>query len=97
MELEKSVIESATAPMYSPINIGTGVDVTIRELAETIKRVVGYEGELKFDASKPNGTPRKLLDVSKINSLGWRANISLTDGLQSTYEWFLEHQESVRG
>ena len=96
MALEKSVIESATAPMCSHINIGTGVDVTIRELAETIKRVVGFEGELKFDASKPDGTPRKLLDVSKINSLGWQANISLADGLRSTYEWFLEHQETVR-
>ncbi len=82
--------------MCSHINIGTGVDVTIRELAETIKLVVGFEGELKFDASKPDGTPRKLLDVSKINSLGWRAKISLTDGLRSTYEWFLENQESVR-
>ena len=96
MALEKSVIESATGPMCSHINIGTGVDVTIRELAETIKRVVRFEGELKFDASKPDGTPRKLLDVSKINSLGWQANISLADGLRSTYEWFLEHQETVR-
>ena len=96
MALEKSVIESATAPMCSHINIGTGVDVTIRELAETIKRVVGFGGELKFDASKPDGTPRKLLDVSRINSLGWQANISLADGLRSTYEWFLEHQETVR-
>ena len=96
MGLEKSVIESATAPMCSHINIGTGVDVTIRELAETIKLVVGFEGELKFDASKPDGTPRKLLDVSKINSLGWQAKISLQDGLRSTYEWFLANQESVR-
>jgi len=58
--------------------------------------VVGFGGELKFDASKPDGTPRKLLDVSRINSLGWQANISLADGLRSTYEWFLEHQETVR-
>ena|GEM_PF-3122346 len=96
MGLEKSVIESATAPMCSHINAGTGVDVTIRELAETIKLVVGFEGELKSDARKPDGTPRKLLDVSKINSLGWRAKISLADGLRSTYEWFLANQESVR-
>jgi len=82
--------------MCSHINIGTGVDVTIRELAETIKLVVGFEGELKFDASKPDGTPRKLLDVSKINSLGWQAKISLADGLRSTYEWFLENQQIVR-
>jgi GDP-L-fucose synthase len=96
MGLEKTAIESVTEPMCSHINIGTGVDVTIRELAETIKKVVGFEGELKFDASKPDGTPRKLLDVSKINSLGWQAKISLEDGLRSTYEWFLDNQESLR-
>ncbi|MDA0273066.1 MAG: GDP-L-fucose synthase [Proteobacteria bacterium] len=96
MGLEKSAIESAIEPMCSHINIGTGVDVTIRELAETIKKVVGFEGELKFDATKPDGTPRKLLDVSKINSLGWQAKISLEDGLKSTYEWFLDNQDLLR-
>jgi len=96
MGLEMSKIEAVTEPMCSHINIGTGVDVTILELAETIQRVVGYEGKLVFDTSKPDGTPRKLLDVSKINSLGWKAKISLEDGLRSTYEWFLENQASVR-
>ncbi len=96
MGLEAAEIAAVTQPMCSHINIGNGVDVTIRELAETIKKVVGFDGELQFDASKPDGTPRKLLDVSKINSLGWRAKISLEDGLRSTYEWFLENQSSLR-
>ena len=75
----------------SLINVGTGVDVTIRELAEMIVDVVGFDGELVFDTSKPDGTPQKLLDVSKLRRLGWEAKISLRDGLASTYAWFLEH------
>ena len=69
----------------------TGEDVTITELAETVKRVVGFDGALKFDASKPDGTPRKLLDVSKINQLGWYPHKNLEDGLTSAYQWFLNH------
>lgn len=72
----------------SHVNLGTGEDVTITELAETIKRVVGFDGALKFDASKPDGSPRKLLDVSKINALGWRHDIKLETGLASAYDWF---------
>lgn len=72
----------------APINIGVGEDVTIKELAETIARVVGYQGRLAWDKSKPDGTPRKLLDVSRAQSLGWSAAISLEDGIASTYEWF---------
>lgn len=72
-------------------NLGTGEDVTIIELAETIKKVVGFDGGLTFDASKPDGTPRKLLDVSKINQLGWRHRHNLEAGLQSTYRWFNEY------
>ena len=79
----------------SHINIGTGKDVTIRELAELICEVVGFEGELLFDASKPDGTPRKLLDVSRLESLGWKAPTALKDGLEKTYAWFLA--ESDRG
>ncbi|MBT7369016.1 MAG: GDP-L-fucose synthase, partial [Gammaproteobacteria bacterium] len=94
--LPKSEIDAATSPMCSHINVGTGVDVTIRELAETLVRVIGFDGKLVFDKTKPDGTPRKLLDVSKINSLGWRAEILLEEGLASTYEWFLDHQESLR-
>ena len=70
------------------INVGTGEDVTIRELAEMIAEVVGYRGGLAFDASKPDGTPRKLLDVSRMKSLGWKPRIALRDGLAATYEWY---------
>src|SRR3989304_5353566 len=72
------------------INVGTGEDVTIKELALLISELVGYKGTLVFDASKPAGTPRKLLDVSRINSLGWKAKISLKDGLKSTIQWYLK-------
>ena len=89
-------LEEAIEPMCSHINVGTGSDVTIRQLAETLARVVGYEGELVFDSDKPDGTPRKLLDVSKINGLGWEASIGLDEGLASTYAWFLENQASLR-
>ena len=71
------------------INIGCGEDVTIRELAETVCEVVGYTGELVFDPSKPDGTPRKLLDSQRLNVLGWRPQISLQDGIRNAYEWFL--------
>ena len=73
-------------------NIGTGADVTIAELAKLIKKIIGYNGEIKFDATKPDGTPRKCLDVSKINSLGWRAEISLEEGIGKVYEWYLKNQ-----
>ncbi len=73
------------------VNLGTGVDVTISELAEAIKQVVGFEGQLQFDTSKPDGTPRKLLDVSKINSLGWHHEIDLESGLALAYQWFVEN------
>jgi GDP-L-fucose synthase len=77
------------------VNVGTGVDVTIRELAEMVGRVVHPEATLVFDTTKPDGTPRKLLDVSKLAGLGWRASITLADGIRSTYEWFLA--QSVDG
>ncbi len=71
------------------VNVGTGVDVTIKELALLISKVVGYEGRITFDTSKPDGTPRKLLDVSKLEDLGWKAKISLEEGIRRTYEWYL--------
>jgi GDP-L-fucose synthase len=73
------------------VNLGTGQDVTIRELAELIARVVGYEGKFRFDTTKPDGTPRKLLDVGKLTSLGWRAKIGLEQGVSDTYAWYREH------
>ena len=74
------------------INVGTGEDVTIKELAETIVDVVGYENDYEWDTSKPNGTPRKVLNVDKIKSLGWEPKISLREGLESTYKWYLENK-----
>ena len=78
------------------VNVGVGEDVTIKELAETVKEVVAYEGELKFDTSKPDGTPRKLLDVSKLNNTGWKASTNLKDGISTTYEWFLDNIDEFR-
>jgi len=79
------------------INVGVGQDVTIRELAEIVADVVGYSGDVVQDTSKPDGTPRKLLDVSRINDLGWKARVPLRDGIALTYQWFLENQAQLRG
>ena len=79
------------------VNVGTGEEISIKDLALLIKDVVGYEGELAFDPSKPDGTPRKLLDTSKINAAGWKAELSLRQGLEVTYNWFLENYSEVRG
>lgn len=97
MDLPVAVWQAQTRPMLSHINVGTGVDCTIRELAETIARVTGFRGKLTFDDSKPDGTPRKLLDVSRLKSLGWEAEINLERGLRDAYEWFLGHQDIFRG
>ena len=78
------------------VNIGTGQDITIRELAETVMQVTGFEGRIVFDASKPDGTPRKLLDVTRINALGWRSRTSLREGLERTYAWYLDHLATLR-
>ena len=74
-----------------PINIGTGEDLTIKELAQLVKEVVGYEGEIRFDTTKPDGTPRKLLDVTRLHNTGWRHKIELKEGLELTYQWFKEN------
>jgi len=97
MQLPDAVWREHTQPMLSHINVGTGVDCTIRELAEAVARVTGYQGRLGFDASKPDGTPRKLMDVSRLTSLGWTANIDLETGLRDAYRWFVENQDRVRG
>ena len=96
MELDKGVYDANTDPMLSHINVGTGVDCTIRELAETIAKVTGFEGTLDWDTSKPDGTARKLMDVSRLKALGWSSSISLEDGLKDTYQWFLENAEVAR-
>ncbi len=94
--LDDATYQANTQPMLSHINVGTGVDCTIAELAYTMAKVVGFTGELVFDVTKPDGTPRKLMDVSRLAGLGWRASISLEDGLRSTYRWFLDNVESIR-
>jgi GDP-L-fucose synthase len=78
------------------VNIGVGEDIAIKELAEKIRAIVGFEGDIFYDSSKPDGTPRKLVDVTKLSGLGWKARISLDEGLASTYEWFLETQQHLR-
>jgi GDP-L-fucose synthase len=90
LELDKAVYDANTEPMLSHINVGTGRDCTIRELAETVKAVVGYAGEIAFDTSRPDGAPRKLLDVSRMHALGWTAPTALAEGLARTYRWYLE-------
>jgi GDP-L-fucose synthase len=87
---------SHTQPMLSHINVGTGVDCTIRELAETIARVTGFTGELRWDTSKPDGTPRKLLDVTRLSKIGWTASIPLEQGLANAYEWYVENAKTLR-
>lgn len=89
MNLEPAVYAQHTQPMQSHINVGSGIDVTIRALAEAIARVVGYAGQLVFDASKPDGAPRKLMDSSRLNALGWHASVALEDGLALAYQDFL--------
>jgi GDP-L-fucose synthase len=84
-------------PMCSHVNVGTGRDVTIAELASTMAAVVGFEGDIAFDSSKPDGTPRKLMDVSRLRSLGWEYSVELEQGLGMTYEWFLENLDELRG
>ena len=96
VNLDAATYQTHTQPMLSHINVGTGVDCSIRELAETIARVTGFTGALRFDASRPDGTPRKLMDVTRLKSLGWQAAISLEDGLQDAYQWFVEHQDNFR-
>lgn len=89
MDLEPKVYAQETEPMLSHINVGTGQDITIHQLAATIAQVIGFKGKLIFDSSKPDGPPRKLLDVSRLERLGWTASIDLMAGIQNTYDWFL--------
>lgn len=90
MNLDKETYQQHTQPMLSHINVGIGHDLTIAELARTIRKVVGYNGQIDFDSSKPDGTPRKLMDTTRLNNLGWQAKVKLEEGLASTYQDFLK-------
>ncbi len=94
MDLERGAYEAETEPMLSHINVGTGTDVSIAELAELVARTTGFQGRLTFDVSKPDGTMRKLMDVSRLARMGWEAGISLEDGIAETYGWYLEGLET---
>lgn len=92
MNLPKATYEQHTRPMLSHINVGYGADVSIAELARTVGATVGYTGQITFDASKPDGTPRKLMDSQRLHSLGWQARVDLTTGLALAYQDFLQHK-----
>ena len=96
MNLSLEEYQYHTQPMLSHVNVGTGIDCTIKELAETMARVTGFSGRLVFDSSKSDGAPRKLMDVSRLAQLGWRASTSLESGLSDTYKWFLANQGKFR-
>jgi GDP-L-fucose synthase len=91
MCLSKDFLEKEIKPMLSHINIGTGIDITIKDAAQLVKEIVGFGGEIIFNSDMPDGTKRKLLDVSKIERLGWKHSISLADGLKKTYEWYIKN------
>ena len=92
MNLESKRYLESTSAMRSHLNVGSGVEISIRELTQTIARVVGYNGEIVWDESKPDGAPRKLMDVSRVTNLGWSASIGLHEGLKSAYDWYLQHR-----
>jgi GDP-L-fucose synthase len=96
MNLDKATYDQNTEPMLSHINVGTGVDCTIRELVETVAKVTGFSGNIVFDATKPDGAPRKLMNVDRLASLGWKYTYSLEDGLKNAYQWFLDNQNEFR-
>ena len=91
MELDKDTYQANTKPMLSHINVGTGKDITIKELAETMKEVVGFKGNITYDTSKPNGSPRKLVNISRLSSMGWDYKVDLKEGLEITYNWYLNN------
>jgi GDP-L-fucose synthase len=91
LKLDEKTYKANTKPMLSHINVGTGVDVTIREMAETMKQVVGFEGELTFDTTKPDGAPRKLIDVTRLSDIGWEYTTEFKEGLKKTYKWYLHN------
>jgi len=98
LDLDKSTYTTNTQPMLSHINVGSGIDITILELAQTVAAVTGFKGRIETDPSKPDGTLRKLMDVSRLADMGWRAKIDLRAGIEETYRWFLEQDlANLRG
>lgn len=97
MELDSETYQANTQSMLSHINVGTGEDCTIRELVETVAKVTGFNGNIVWDTTKPDGTPRKLMDVSRLHALGWKHTYNLESGLMNAYEWFLDNQDNFRG
>jgi nucleoside-diphosphate-sugar epimerase len=97
LDLPKAVYEAHTQPMLSHINVGAGADISITELARLIARVTGFNGQIETDPAKPDGAPRKLMDVSRLSAMGWRAQIGLEEGIAQTYQWFLENYAAIRG
>jgi GDP-L-fucose synthase len=93
MELDKKMYGQYTEPMQSHINVGFGADVTIKELSETISRTIGYQGQIVFDTTRPDGTPRKLMNSQRLESMGWKAKVNLTDGLMISYKNFLSQED----
>ena len=91
LELDKKTYLANTQSMLSHINVGTGKDVTIKEMAEAMKKVIGFKGNLTFDTKKPDGSPRKLIDVSRLSNMGWKHSIDLEEGLKKTYNWYFNH------
>ena len=96
MNLDKSIYDQYTSPMQSHINVGYGDDVTIADLAHAVSDAIGYSGEIKFDTSKPDGTPRKLMDSGRLNSLGWKPHVNLQNGLKKAYADFMAHADNLR-
>jgi GDP-L-fucose synthase len=96
MNLDKNIYDKQTEPMLSHINVGFGSDVTIKDLATTISEVVDYQGDIDFDSTKPDGTVRKLMDSSRLNVLGWQAQVNLKDGLFLAYQDYLANSEALR-
>jgi GDP-L-fucose synthase len=98
LELDVQTYKANTQPILSHINVGTGKDITIRKMAETMKEVVGYKGRLSFDTTKPDGALRKLIDVTRLSNMGWKYSMNLRDGLLKTYEWYLSqyYQQTIK-
>jgi len=96
LDLPRATYQANTEPMLSHINVGTGSDVSIGELAQMVAKVTGFAGRIVQDTSKPDGTLRKLMDVDRLARMGWRSRITLEDGLRETYDWFLANQDGLR-